>query len=54
MSKELVIEILTECVDQQINANLGGIIGGKEEEKFAEQDLRRYVKARTWAIKNIK
>lgn len=46
--KELVLQILQECVEQQQMANLGGIVGGKEEEELAEQDLKRYIKARDW------
>jgi len=53
MSKKLVLEILEECVNQQIMANLGGIIGGEEYEKLAEQDLKRYQKALKWYEKNI-
>ena len=53
MSKKLVLEILTECVDQQVMANLGGIVGGKENEKLAEQDLKRYQKALKWYEENI-
>jgi hypothetical protein len=48
MSKKLVLEILQECVDQQQMANLGGIIGGEENEKFAKEDLARYIKALNW------
>lgn len=48
MSKKLVLEILQECVDQQVMANLGGIVGGEENEKFAQEDLERYIKALNW------
>jgi hypothetical protein len=48
MSKKLVLEILQECVDQQLMANLGGIVGGEEEEQMAKEDLARYSKAFKW------
>ena len=48
MSKKLVLEILQECVNQQQMANLGGIVGGEEDERLAEQDLARYIKALNW------
>ena len=52
-SKELVREILFECVDHQVNAILGGIVGGKECEKIAQQDLKRYQAALDWFDKNV-
>lgn len=48
MSKKLVLEILQECVIMQQNANLGGVVGGKEEHEMAEKDLARFIKARDW------
>tara|TARA_R100001244_G_C5085618_1_gene115102 strand:- start:275 stop:439 length:165 start_codon:yes stop_codon:yes gene_type:complete len=54
MSKKLVLEILEECALQQEMANLGGIIGGKENEKLAKQDLARYRKAVKWYKENSK
>jgi|AntRauTorcE11897_2_1112592.scaffolds.fasta_scaffold07551_10 hypothetical protein len=48
MSKKLVLSILQECYEQQERANLGGIIGGEENEKYAEEDLARYKKALDW------
>jgi len=54
MSKKLVIEILSDLVHQQASAIAGGIVGGKENEKFAQEDLEKYSKALKWARKNIK
>ena len=54
MSKKLVEKILQECYDQQQHANLGGIVGGEENEKFAKEDLARYKKALDWFRKNCK
>ena len=54
MSKKLVLKILEECVEQQSSAIFGGIVGGKEAEKFADQDYNRYCKALRWAEKNLK
>ncbi len=51
MSKKLVLSILQECYDQQEHANLGGIVGGEENEIFAKEDLARYKKALDWYIK---
>lgn len=51
MSKKLVLEILEECVFHQDQAIAGGIVGGKEEEKMARQDLARFTKARNWYLK---
>jgi hypothetical protein len=48
MSKKIVLEILQECVLMQQQANLGGIVGGKEAQKMAEKDLARFIKARDW------
>jgi hypothetical protein len=48
MSKKLVLDILEDCVLMQQHANLGGIVGGKEEIKMAEEDLARFIKARDW------
>ncbi len=50
---ELVKEVLTECVDNQLRANLGGIVGGEENEEFARQDLKRYGQALDWFNKNV-
>lgn len=51
--KKLVREILLEQVDCQLNANLGGIVGGEEYEEIAEKDLQRFSDALDWYDKNI-
>jgi len=50
---ELVKTIITENVDEQVRANLGGIVGGEEYEEFARRDLERYSKALEWFNENI-
>lgn len=54
MNKELVIRILQESYDRQVEAILGGITGGQENEEFANQDLERYATALSWARKHFK
>lgn len=53
MSKKLVRELLKELVDHQSMANLGGIVGGDEAEKYAQEDLDRYAKGLAWYDKNV-
>ena len=52
--KDLVMQILSGMVNQQLNAILGGIVGGKEEDKLARKDLKMYQRAFKYAKKNLK
>lgn len=54
MSKELVLKVLGDNVNQQQMAIAGGIVGGPEEEAFAKQDLKDFKKALKYAEKNLK
>jgi hypothetical protein len=52
MNKKKVHDILESFLNQQMMAIAGGVIGGKESEKLANQDLKMYADALHWFENN--
>ena len=53
MTKEKVRYILNSFVQQQLMAIAGGIVGGDENVKFANEDLKTYQDAFNWFDKTV-
>jgi hypothetical protein len=53
MNKNKVREVLRQLHEQQLHANLGGIVGGEENEQYAKDDLKLYDDCLVWFDKHV-